>query len=31
MAKALTTETLTDLTTAYLVLPWLDEVRLSKG
>jgi hypothetical protein len=31
MAKALTTETLTDLTAAYLELPWLDEVRLSKG
>ena len=31
MAKALTAETLEKLTAAYMELPWLDEIRLSKG
>ena len=31
MAKALTTETIAELTTACMELPWLDEIRLSQG
>src|SRR5262249_27179481 len=31
MAKALTAETLEELTAAYMALPWLDEIRLSQG
>ena len=31
MAKTLTTETIAELTTACMELPWLDEIRLSQG